>query len=30
MPFDATGEGPGRRPGRAPSRNVLGGVLEVC
>jgi uncharacterized protein len=26
MPFDDTGEGPGRRP----ARNVLGGALEPC
>jgi hypothetical protein len=26
MPFDETS----RRPGRRPSRNVLGGVLDIC
>ncbi len=26
MPFDETS----RRPGRQPSRNVLGGVLDIC
>ena len=26
MPFDETS----RRPGRRPSRNVLGGILDIC
>ena len=26
MPFDETS----RQPGRRPSRNVLGGILEIC